>query len=323
MTLRQRLFKMARWLFFLASVLYLVEFARHTASGQYLKTALTVQTLGYSGLAVLLFAFTTAISVIGWRALLKGLQCPVDVRPAAAIFCYTQIGKYLPGNVGHYIGRATLAKTRLGIPAGTSAISITQEAMLVTLSAVLVGLTCYSLLGTASTMKLLMPVPPWVLLAAVSTGAALFVSLIAASRSRAIQPKKSILRFVLRMTPTWSSVRATVPYYACLSLINGLAVSIIAAPWLTLSLHAFLLLTAAYALSWLVGFLLPGAPGGLGVRESVFTLLLAGIFPPAVTLVVIGLARIATVCADFLVFLIGAYLMRQTPSYSCPSQSNS
>lgn len=323
MTRRQRLLTLARWLFFLASVVYLVEFARHTVSEQYLKAALTAQTLGYSGLAVLLFAFTTAISVIGWRALLKGLQYPVDVRPAAAIFCYTQIGKYLPGNIGHYIGRATLAKTRLGIPAGTSAISITQEAALVTLSAILVGLTCYSLPNAASTIELSILVPPWVLLAAISTSAALFVSLVAAWRARAMHPKKAISRFVLLMTPTWSSIRATVPYYACLSLINGLAVSIIAAPWLTFSLHAFLLLTAAYTLSWLVGFLLPGAPGGLGVRESVFTLLLSGIFPPAVTLVVIGLARIATVCADFLVFLIGSYLMRQTPPHSCPTQPNS
>ena len=323
MTCRQQLFTLARWLFFLASVVYLVEFARHTVSGQYLKAALTAQTLGYSGLAVLLFAFTTAISVIGWRALLKGLQYPVDVRPAAAIFCYTQIGKYLPGNIGHYIGRATLAKTRLGIPAGTSAISITQEAALVTLSAILVGLTCYSLPNAASTIELSILVPPWVLLAAILTSAALFVGLVAAWRARAIHPKNAISRFVLLMTPTWSSIRATVPYYACLSLINGLAVSIIAAPWLTLSLHAFLLLTAAYTLSWLVGFLLPGAPGGLGVRESVFTLLLSGIFPPAVTLVVIGFARIATVCADFLVFLIGSYLMRQTPPHSCPTLPNS
>ena len=323
MTRRQRLFTLARWLFFLASVVYLVEFARQTVSGQYLKAALTAQTLGYSGLAVLLFASTTAISVIGWCALLTGLRYPVDVRPAAAIFCYTQIGKYLPGNIGHYVGRATLAKTRLGIPAGTSAISITQEAALVALSAILVGLTCYSLPDIASTTELSMLVPPWVLLVAISTGAALFISLVAAWRARAIHLKNAIFRFVLLMTPTWSSIRATVPYYACLSLINGLAVSIIAATWLTPSLHAFLLLTAAYTLSWLVGFLLPGAPGGLGVRESVFTLLLAGIFPPAVTLMVIGLVRIATVCADFLVFLTGSYLMKQTPPYSCPTQPNS
>lgn len=323
MTRRQQFLTVARWLFFLASVLYLIEFARHTASGHDLKAALIAQTPSHSGLAVLMFAFTTAISVIGWRALLKGLQHPVGMRSVAAIFCYTQIGKYLPGNIGHHIGRATLAKTRLGIPAGTSAISITQEAALVTLSAVLVGLTCYSLTNATSTMRLPIPVPPWVLLAAVSAGAALFVSVVATLRSSAGHSQNLVLRFVLLMTPTWSSIRATVPYYACLSLINGLAVFIIAAPWLTLSLHTFLLLTAAYTLSWLAGFLLPGAPGGLGVRESAFVLLLSGIFPPAITLLVIGLARIATVCADVLIFLIGIYLMRQMPSNSRSSQPNS
>jgi uncharacterized membrane protein YbhN (UPF0104 family) len=164
--------------------------------------------------------------------------------------------------------------------------------------------------------------PPWVLLAAVSAAASLFIGVVTAFHSRARRFQNLVLRFVLLMAPTWSSIRATVPYYACLSLINGLAVSIIAAPWLTLSSHTILLLTAAYALSWLAGFLLPGAPGGLGVRESAFTLLLSGTFPPAITLLVIALARIATVCADALVFLIGIYLMRQTPPDSCSRQPN-
>src|SRR3546814_17740723 len=50
-----------------------------------------------------------------------------------------------------------------------------------------------------------------------------------------------------------------------------------------------------FTTSWIAGFVVPGAPAGLGVREVVLTAWLAGPLPPA-TAVLMGLAcRIAIV----------------------------
>lgn len=320
MTRKHRLFALARWIFFGASALYLANFARRTLIGHDFRSLFTPTICAHTAIAACLFALTTAFSVIGWRALLAALQQPTRIRAAAAVFCYTQIGKYLPGNIGHHIGRTALAKTRLGISAGTSVISITQEAVLVSLSAVIVGLSCYSLPIVGNRLHLPIAVPPGLLLGVVVGMFILFVAMVNARRPRGLSTTNHVVRFAVHVTPTWGAIRATIPYYICLYFINGIAVLLIAATAMDTTAGTFITLSGAYSISWVVGFLLPGAPGGLGVRESAFTLLLADAYPPDVILMVILLARIATVCADFLVFLVGSFLMKWTPPVAFPNQ---
>ena len=66
------------------------------------------------------------------------------------------------------------------------------------------------------------------------------------------------------------------------------------------------LVTAAFALSWLVGFLAPGAPAGLGVREGIMVVLLSGAADNAQLLVFVLLARLVTMLGDACNFLIGS-----------------
>lgn len=303
------LFAIMRWVFFLASLAYLVAFARQTVSGQDFRSFITAKVTGHVAVAILLFASTTVFSVIGWRALLKELGHPVSAKSAAAVFCYTQMGKYLPGNIGHHVGRAALAKTRLDVPARISAVSILQEASLVSLAAVFVGLAGYSLPLRGVLLHLPVHFPTWALLAALVASTVLGVTLTNWARTRGFSSSYKMLEFVLLITPTWNAMRWTIPSYICIPLLNGLALLVIAEPSLGLSASNFLALTTAYALSWLAGFLLPGAPGGLGVRESAFTLLLAGTYQPETILLTITLARVATVGADALLFLIGSGLL--------------
>jgi hypothetical protein len=275
------------------------------------------------GVAILLFASTALFSVAGWRALLRELGHSVSGKTAAAVFCYTQVGKYLPGNVGHHVGRAALAKTRLDVPARVSAVSILQEAALVSLAAVLVGLVGYSLPLQGPSLQLPIRLPPLALLAALVALTALTLTLINWARIQSVRKSSKILEFVALVTPTWRATRRTLPGYVCNPLLNGLALLVIAEPSFGVSTSNFVALTAAYALSWLVGFLLPGAPGGLGVRESAFTLLLAGAYPPGPILVTITLARVATVGTDVFLFLIGSSLFWKQNEPPHINQSNS
>ena len=57
-----------------------------------------------------------------------------------------------------------------------------------------------------------------------------------------------------------------------------------------------------YALSWVIGYITPGASGGLGVREALIIGFLSGIVgEPASILVALAL-RLITIIGDFLVF---------------------
>ena len=68
----------------------------------------------------------------------------------------------------------------------------------------------------------------------------------------------------------------------------------------------FGVVTAAFALSWVLGFLAPGAPAGLGAREGVMLLLLDGIADSESLLAFVVLARAATMLGDCLCFALAS-----------------
>src|SRR3546814_3308628 len=55
-----------------------------------------------------------------------------------------------------------------------------------------------------------------------------------------------------------------------------------------------ILLTGAFASSWLIGFVTPGAPAGFGVREVVLSLWLSESMPASTFVVLVLALRIAT-----------------------------
>ena len=68
-----------------------------------------------------------------WRAALAALGSPVPVRPAAAIFCIGQLGKYLPGSVWPIVVQAQLTSRR-GVPPShvvlAGALALTEAAVM-------------------------------------------------------------------------------------------------------------------------------------------------------------------------------------------------
>ena len=76
----------------------------------------------------------------------------------------------------------------------------------------------------------------------------------------------------------------------------------------------------SFAVAFVAGFLVPGAPAGMGVRESILILLLEPVYGRAPALGAAALSRLAQVAADGLVFLL-AVLMRS--SQQCLDGSSS
>jgi glycosyltransferase 2 family protein len=116
------------------------------------------------------------------------------------------------------------------------------------------------------------------------------------------------LSWLSRAAPTWPALRVALPAYVGIHIANGIAVACIASATLPVGGTEWALLTGAYALAWMVGFLLPGAPGGLGVRESAFLMLIAPAWPADVAFGIAMLARVANVAADAAIFAAGLVL---------------
>ncbi|HEY6986025.1 MAG TPA: lysylphosphatidylglycerol synthase domain-containing protein, partial [Rhodanobacteraceae bacterium] len=99
-------------------------------------------------------------------------------------------------------------------------------------------------------------------------------------------------------------------------LLDGLAHA------LGFEIDSFAMLLAASAASWAAGFVVVGAPGGLGVREAAFVALAGTALGESHALLLIGLFRVVTFLGDTLFFAAGAIMLRKAsgsnPNASAP-----
>ena len=256
--------------------------------------------LTWSSLVGAVFFAFMSMSYLGWmwgRLLLRrGYTVP---RAQLVSWYYTgQLGKYVPGGVWAVVGRAEMA-VRGGVPRA-DAYSVTGLSMFTTYSAAALCAALGSLLSWERPI----------------IGAALLLALLFGLSVYAIAPLRQRLMGLLRKVTSGTN-ELTTPK-------DMLALTIVQVPaWIMISLsttitaHAFgaevgvLHMFFVSSLSWLIGFLVIGAPGGLGVRESIFTGLLSASIGTSTALSLAVASRMIFVSVDFLGALIFNVIARK------------
>ena len=71
------------------------------------------------------------------------------------------------------------------------------------------------------------------------------------------------------------------------------------------------LIVSGYVIAWVLGFVIPGASGGIGVRELVITLLLGSVVGAEMVLTLSVIHRLITILGDFLAYLVMLILRRK------------
>jgi uncharacterized membrane protein YbhN (UPF0104 family) len=291
------------------SVVYIASSWR----GQDLSTYFSPHAAIGLALGIAFYAAGVAISAAGWQRLLSGIGLRHSWRQLAGIVAVTQIGKYLPGNVAQHIGRASMALQR-GI--GPMAIAVTAgiEILLLMLASVVVGTTAMLLSGVPLS---LLPVDR-------GNAIALIAALIAAAIIGLLVLRKFgpvlLVRFVPKYAPAFNasrlpsatSMQLAFACYCLVYLTFGAGIVLMARLLTSDVTQDAWLLVASFALAWIIGFVTPGAPAGLGVREGVMLLLLGAAYPPAEAgVIVIGL-RLVTTLGDVVLLPIGWLLVRKS-----------
>jgi len=238
------------------------------------------------------------ISYTWWRMLLV-LGVGLPRRTSHILYSRTQLAKYLPGNIFHFVARH-LAFRRLGVETSTLTLAALCEAM---------GLACAALLlalpGAPSLLSQVLhnysaPSAAWLGIAAVAVATAslgLWLLLRQRSLQRRISPLGALRQRAVMLLKL-------LPLYVLFMAIGGSTA-------LVLHEHAAgtpgfaLVIAPAYTLAWLCGFVIPGASGGLGVREAALLLVLGS--NPAALFVALGM-RLVTTLGDVLFFSFGLFL---------------
>lgn len=237
-------------------------------------------------LALLLLAMAGGASGVllgyAWRALLHHHGVALAAASAVRIYGISQIAKYVPSNVAHLLGRQALA-TAAGLPNWPVAKSTLWELGCLPVAAALCAPLALPLLGrgigpVASTMA-------FALVALIGIG--MVRKFAGADVSRAIAGQL---------------------VYLLIAGAQFVVVLMLLAPDARLAPVATAV-CGAYVLAWVAGFLTPGAPAGVGVREFVLYLLLAHLVSQPDLLAAVVLARMVSVCGDIL-FYLGAVGIR-------------
>ncbi|CAN7418723.1 lysylphosphatidylglycerol synthase domain-containing protein [Mesorhizobium sp. LjNodule214] len=244
---------------------------------------------------------------IGWQLLLSMFGGRRPLTLVCAVFLATQIGKYAPGNIGHLVGRAAVLKA-YDVPIGAS-----SKAMLVEVVVLLAT-------GVALVVAFM---ADWLL--AVLGDVASRISITLITSALAIFGAMMIFaaaRFRARLKPVlwqlWADLIASRKRLAAIALIdlacfalNGLALfaaTRLLFPETTIEFVACLGVATA---SFLAGYVTPGAPGGIGVREATTILLLGPSVSTNEAALVALTVRLAATVADLIGFVAGNAMLQR------------
>src|SRR6476646_551092 len=252
--------------------------------------AIRIEATGWIYLAIALGVTLLAHIWSGWvwGWILRELNQPVNDFWAIAVYLRTNIAKYLPGNIWHYYGR-TQAATAAGISLGAATLSALLEPLLMAAAALLIALVGNrtSSLGwqILSLCLVLASVHPRIL----NLGIQLLSRLKGkATKSEGSASSLTISRYPLR--PLLGEM-GFVGIRGLGFLCTFLAIS-------PLTPSQIPPLFSAFALAWLLGLVVPGAPGGIGVFEATAIAFLGQQFSPGIILSVVALYRLISILAE-------------------------
>ncbi|OUC12275.1 MAG: hypothetical protein B0A82_23455 [Alkalinema sp. CACIAM 70d] len=257
--------------------------------------------LGSAGLASLAIALGMTLLAhilagVVWANILQDLGQSVAYDWGMAVYLKTNIAKYLPGNVWHFYGRLQ-ASQRAKVPAAIAALSILLEPLLLVLAAIALAtvglqpLTAWHDGGWSWGIQ----------------GAVLLVIL------TAMHPK--FLNLGIQQLMRWkqktlggAEVNLALVHYPWRSflgelsflLLRGIGFFLVCLAVSPFAIDHVQVLYSGFAIAWLLGFIIPGLPGGVGVFEAVALTLLNPFLPTTDLLGILAIYRLINTIAEAL-----------------------
>ena len=254
--------------------------------------------------AAMIYMGVIGIGIIVWFILLKGVGIEAGILETGSVFTVAQFSKYIPGNVAQHLSRLAISSARGWNAAKVLLTMVIEASWSVLASALLAGLALFVVGESASGWFNELPSIGQIILVAVSVLLlVVFVILGVRFLLPAVIPSLSDLRQI--ELPSIGVLIVCFLLSLFSYLLMGLLVQTLSVGMLGESSADFWLLAGIFAVAWITGFLTPGAPAGLGVREAVLVAALSPIFGSGTALGITVAARLVTTIMDGIVFLIG------------------
>ena len=233
---------------------------------------------------------------LGWYFQLKEKYPKITFFTSTFVIFFSQIGKYLPGNVGHFIGRGFLVQHIVSKSDIVYSLFVENIILLIVAIAFGIGYLFFIDINYYFSFYELALV--------------LFVIVFISLTGIYLVKKKISLYTIELATVAKLILLATIS-----TLFGGLVIYLLADLFDNANNVSYLQYTAGFALAFLAGFVVPGAPGGIGIREYSFVLLFQNQLGESVALQIILLFRLISILGDLSIFLAAYYFKKSAFSH--------
>lgn len=273
--------------------------------------AIQISPIGWASLAIALGVTLLAHISAGWvwSQILHDFRQPVPRVAIVQAYLKTTVAKYLPGNIWHYYGRINAAKSA-GASIGAATLSVLLEPLLMAAAALFLLVFCSQPIGAKYGLPILSL--QWLCLGGI----------LASVHPRVLNRVMQVLGRLKKPSPPTplprergaevgleleeSALAFQLERYPLVPLLGELGFVILRGVGFLLTILAISpiapetlpLVLGAFSLAWLLGLVVPGAPGGVGVFEATAIGLLDQTYSPAVILGAVALYRLVSILAE-------------------------
>jgi glycosyltransferase 2 family protein len=264
---------------------------------------------GVLALSIVAHVGVLAFGVFLWSRVLSHFTGPAGGFPTLLrIWSLSNAARYIPGGVWQFLTAAQLSRD-----AGVSGVLALTSMMVHVLLSLIAALTV-----SAIVLPTDLPGPGLNLIGSLPARAGLIGLAVLVVHPRVINGALGLVprllrRDVLVWRGSWAEGIGLLVLANVSWLLYGAAYTLFVASLAPVGVNALLPFTAVNALSFTAGYLAVPVPGGVGVRESAMTLLLAPYLPAGVAAVVSVAARLWSIAAELLLVSLGLVLRPREP----------
>lgn len=279
------------------------------------KSFITIKNLVYMFILIILYSLGLLIGSLSWKILVEELsKKKISIKTNFLVYAYSNILKYIPGNVFQYVGRNTLA-TKENIKHTTVALATVIDVMILLFTGLVLSIIfCgrYTIVMVSEILEKIFRQYVVLILISSIVMLVLFITIIIR--------KKYIIFEKVKQIVTVNMLRKQgicLCLYTVYLMLYGVCYWIILNIFFDLPLQTenLIIIIGASIMAWTLGFITPGAPGGLGIREMSMSIIAGSLLSENIILVSMVILRLITTCSDLLLFLISLSI-KQIDIYS-------
>lgn len=244
-----------------------------------------------------------------WHRLLKYFQPKLTFRESYSTYFKSIITRYLPGGIWVFFARTYLT-SKLSFSKTQAFFLILVESLLVVFSGCIVFLLIQPYTGYNTYINILL----------IILIAAIVVFLLWPRYLINILQHISGKEFTIIPLP-FSLICTIVAMYIIQWIFSGLCLFLLSKSIIAVNISQFLPLTAFFAVSWIIGFIVVFVPSGIGVREMIFIILISSIVGAPFAVLLALLSRLVSIISELINFIMSLMISDRTHKIT-PQKNN-